>query len=122
MIDKTVHLGLLLDFYGPLLTEKQRKYFALYHQEDMSLGEIAEEYGVTRQAVYDILQRSQKTLLDLEDKLGLERRYALQREELEALQARLGLLLQTQAEQLDDLVLEELVAIKQLVAQMIAGF
>ena len=122
MIEKTVHLGLLLDFYGPLLTEKQRKYFALYHQEDMSLGEIAEEYGVTRQAVYDILQRSQRTLLDLEDKLGLERRYALQREELEAILARLDQLVQTQGEQMDDPVSKELGAIRQLVAQMIAGF
>ncbi len=119
MIDKTVHLGLLLDFYGQLLTEKQRLYFTLYHQEDLSLGEIAEQYGVTRQAVYDILQRSQKTLMDLEGKLGLEKRYALQRERLELIQTRLLDLTKGSLGQVEGKALEELVALEQLVAQLI---
>jgi hypothetical protein len=119
VIDKTVHLGLLLDFYGQLLTEKQRLYFTLYHQEDLSLGEIAEQYGVTRQAVYDILQRSQKTLMDLEGKLGLEKRYALQRERLELIQTRLLDLTKGSLGQVEGKALEELVALEQLVAQLI---
>jgi len=90
MIDQTVHMGLLFDFYSQLLTDKQRLFFSLYHQEDLSLGEIAEQFGVTRQAVYDILRRSQKTLLNFEEKLGLIRRYTKQRELLETMQCRLA--------------------------------
>ncbi|NLK07617.1 MAG: YlxM family DNA-binding protein [Firmicutes bacterium] len=120
MIDKTVRLGLLLDFYGPLLTEKQRQYFKLYHQEDMSLGEIADEYGVTRQAVYDLLQRSQKSLLDLEGKLGLAKRYARQSHELEMIKNRLEDL--SERESLQKSVSDELAAIKQLVGEMLAEF
>ncbi len=89
MIDQTVHMGLLFDFYGQLLTEKQRLFFSLYHQDDLSLGEIAQQYGITRQAVYDIIQRSQKTLTNFEEKLGLIKRYVRQREQLERLQGRL---------------------------------
>ncbi|HHV93155.1 MAG TPA: putative DNA-binding protein [Firmicutes bacterium] len=89
MIDQTVHMGLLFDFYGQLLTEKQRLFFSLYHQDDLSLGEIAEQYGVTRQAVYDIIQRSQKTLINFEEKLGLIKRHIRQREQLERLQKKL---------------------------------
>ena len=89
MIDQTVHMGLLFDFYGQLLTEKQRLFFSLYHQDDLSLGEIAEQYGVTRQAVYDIIQRSQKTLSNFEEKLGLIQRHVRQREQLERHQAKI---------------------------------
>ncbi|NLY52467.1 MAG: putative DNA-binding protein [Firmicutes bacterium] len=88
-MDQTVHMGLLFDFYGQLLTEKQRLFFSLYHQDDLSLGEIAEQYGVTRQAVYDIIQRSQKSLTNFEEKLGLIKRYVRQREQLERLQGKL---------------------------------
>ncbi|NLA57283.1 MAG: putative DNA-binding protein [Firmicutes bacterium] len=88
-MEQTVHMGLLFDFYGQLLTEKQRLFFSLYHQDDLSLGEIAEQYGITRQAVYDIIQRSQKTLSNFEEKLGLIKRYIRQREQLEKVQGKL---------------------------------
>ncbi|NMB44893.1 MAG: putative DNA-binding protein [Firmicutes bacterium] len=86
MIEKTVHMGMLFDFYGQLLTDKQRLFFSLYHQDDLSLGEIAEQYGVTRQAVYDVIRRSQKILANFEEKLGLIQRYTRQRELVEMLQ------------------------------------
>lgn len=70
-VERTVHLNQLFDVYGPLLTERQRELFRAYYQEDLSLGEIAEELGITRQGVYDILRRSERTLEELEDKLGL---------------------------------------------------
>lgn len=90
MIDQTVHMGLLFDFYGQLLTDKQRLFFSLYHQEDLSLGEIAEQYGVSRQAIYDTLRRSQNILLNLEEKLGLIQRYTKQRELLETMRFQLA--------------------------------
>lgn len=80
MILKTVQMSLLFDFYGQLLTERQREFFALYYDNDLSLGEIAQQYNVSRQAVYDILRRSTQTLTDLEEKLHLVERHNQQTE------------------------------------------
>ena len=70
-----VLISLLLDFYGPLLTDKQRMSLQLHHEDDMSLGEIAEELGVSRQAVHDNLQRARHILNDYESKLHLVAQY-----------------------------------------------
>ena len=59
----------LLDFYGALLTKRQREMMALRLEEDLSLSEIAENYGVSRQAVHDALRRAELTLIDMEKKL-----------------------------------------------------
>lgn len=71
MIEKTVRMSLLFDFYGQLLTERQQEFFSLYYGDDLSLGEIASQYGVSRQAVYDILKRSTQALEEFEAKLEL---------------------------------------------------
>jgi len=73
-VEKTLRMALLFDAYSDLLTEKQRLVFALYYHEDLSLGEIAETYGISRQGVYDILKRSEKALLQFEERLQLVRR------------------------------------------------
>lgn len=85
MLEKTVRMSLLFDFYGQLLTERQREFFALYHDNDLSLGEIAAQFDVSRQAVYDILKRSTRTLDELEAKLELVRRHEEQQERLRTL-------------------------------------
>lgn len=64
-------INLLYDFYGPLLTDKQRRFIELYYAHDLSLAEVAEQVGISRQAVYDILKRSVKALKGYEEKLGL---------------------------------------------------
>ena len=64
-------MSLLADYYGGLLTEHQLKIVRGYYDEDLSLNELAEETGVTRQAVYDILRRAGDKLKDYEAKLGL---------------------------------------------------
>ncbi len=61
----------LLDAYGALLTEKQRQITAHYYDEDLSLAEIAENEGVTRQAVRDVIRRTEEQLAFFEEKLGL---------------------------------------------------
>lgn len=66
---------MLLDFFGDLLTDKQREYYDLYHNEDLSLSEIAENVGITRQGVYDIITRAESTLMDMEEKTGIIRRF-----------------------------------------------
>lgn len=68
-------MNLLYDFYGQLLTKKQRTFFDLYYQADLSLGEIAAQHDVTRQAVYDILKRSERALEEFEAKLNLVDKY-----------------------------------------------
>jgi len=80
-VEDVVWMGLLYDFYGGLLTPKQQKVFGLYYLENFSLAEIAEEEGTTRQAVHDLLRRTEKLLSGWESKLGLVGRYL---QELEA--------------------------------------
>lgn len=65
-----IEIGILLDYYKPLLTEKQKKYLIDYFEEDLSLTEIAEMNEVSRQAVYDNIKRGCKILRGYEDKLN----------------------------------------------------
>ena len=75
MKGKPLELSLLFDFYGETLTEKQRELFDLYYNEDLSLSEIAEHAGITRQGVRDSIKRAEHALGEMEDKLGLVARY-----------------------------------------------
>lgn len=70
-LDKKEKLNQLFDLYGCLLTEKQKLYFHLYYHQDYSLQEVAELYGVTRNAVFDQLKKVEKHLIDYEEKLKL---------------------------------------------------
>ena len=74
MAQDKLELSLLLDYYGSFLTEKQRDIICLWVDEDMSLAEIAEMKNISRQGVRDAIQRSEKQLNDMENKLGLIRR------------------------------------------------
>ena len=71
MADKNLKLCLLYDFYGNILTEKQQECFELYYSEDLSLAEIAEHTGITRQGVRDSIKHAEAALLEMEEKLGL---------------------------------------------------
>jgi predicted DNA-binding protein YlxM (UPF0122 family) len=71
MIDKTIEIAMLYDFYNHLLTDKQQEIIDLYYNQDLSLGEIAETFQISRQAVYDTIKRTEKILYDYEDKLRL---------------------------------------------------
>ena len=71
MLEKTTRMNYLYDFYQSLLTPKQRSYMELYYLEDFSLGEIAEENHVSRQAVYDNIKRTEAMLEEYEEKLSL---------------------------------------------------
>ena len=70
MKSDTFHMSMLFDFYGDLLTEKQKELFDLYYNEDLSLTEISEHAGISRQGVRDAIVRAETVLRDTEDKLG----------------------------------------------------
>jgi len=81
MLEKTTKMNMLYDFYQTLLTDKQREYMELYYYEDYSLGEIATETNVSRQAIYDNIKRTEQILMNYEEKLQLYEKF-LQREAL----------------------------------------
>ena len=85
MEDSALGRSMLLDFYGELLTDKQRECCDLHYNEDLSLGEIAEQLGISRQAVWDNIRRGEGSLEEIENKTGLVRRFSGNREKLEEL-------------------------------------
>ena len=90
---ETIDRALLLDFYGELLTDKQRKYWDLHWNEDLSLAEIAGDEGLSRQGVWDILRRAEANLREVEEKTGLIRRFLDRRTEIQSIRGELqGLL------------------------------
>ncbi|WP_214846487.1 putative DNA-binding protein [Exiguobacterium sp. s193] len=74
-LDKTNRMNYLIDFYQELLTPKQRNYMSLYYLDDFSLGEIADEFEVSRQAVYDNIKRTEAMLEQYEERLSLFQKY-----------------------------------------------
>lgn len=81
-MDKIAKMALLADFYGPLLTEKQQNVWDLYYEQDFSLAEIAESEHISRQAIYDLLKRTERILTEYEEKLGLVERFWTERRKL----------------------------------------
>ena len=67
---KDLGFSILLDYYGMVLTEKQRNILTEYYNDDLSLAEIAENYGITRQGVRDAIKHGEATLMEMEEKLG----------------------------------------------------
>lgn len=75
MKEDPVSMAMLYDFYGDVLTDKQREFFEYYHHDDLSLSEISENVGITRQGVRDVINRSEGVLRKMEERLGLVARY-----------------------------------------------
>jgi hypothetical protein len=82
VIEKVERIAWLLDFYGPLLTDKQQQCMDLHYNQDMSLGEIAAQFNVSRQAVHDLLRRSEVLLVEYEERLKLFDRFQQNRDQL----------------------------------------
>ncbi|MDD2955089.1 MAG: YlxM family DNA-binding protein [Oscillospiraceae bacterium] len=72
---KNLEISVLMDFYGDMLTDKQKDVIELYYDEDLSLGEIAQHEGITRQGVRDSIKRGEGLLMEMEERLGLARRF-----------------------------------------------
>ncbi len=76
MKSNTFQMSMLFDFYGELLTDKQKELFDLYYNEDLSLSEIAEHAEISRQGVRDAIMRAEAILRDTETKVGLVKKYS----------------------------------------------
>lgn len=79
---KDLKITFLLDFYGDMLTEKQRDVVEAYYNEDLSLAEIAGDRDITRQGVRDAIKRAEQQLLEMEERLGLAKRFQTVQEAL----------------------------------------
>lgn len=89
MEDSRLRCSMLFDFYGELLTEKQREYFDLHYNEDLSLAEIAEQSGISRQGVWDMIRRAEATMAEIEEKTGLIKRMSERAEIISRLEEKL---------------------------------
>ena len=87
MKSQAYRMALLYDFYGDVLTPRQKEFYDLYYNEDLSLAEIAENNGITRQGVRDVIVRAEAILTDLEDKTGLIKRFHAMHKQLEEVEA-----------------------------------
>lgn len=78
-------MSMLFDFYGDLLTDRQKEFFDLYYNEDLSLAEIAENYGISRQGVRDVIVRAEAAMTEVEDKTHIIRRYFQTQQQIQAI-------------------------------------
>ncbi|MCR4934473.1 MAG: DNA-binding protein [Lachnospiraceae bacterium] len=86
-MDKIIERGLLFDFYGELLTNHQQKIYSEAVFNDLSLSELSEEEGISRQGIHDLIKRCDKSLQEYEDKLGLIKRFQQIKTEIENIEA-----------------------------------
>ena len=89
MADGRLMQTILLDFYGELLTDKQRECCDLHYNDDLSLSEIAEQSGISRQGVWDNIRRAEASLNEFEEKTGLVKRFNEIRKVLESVSEKL---------------------------------
>ena len=75
MFTKDLNIGFLLDFYGDILKDRRRDALDFYYNNDMSLSEIAEEMGISRQGVRDLIKKAEEELFFYEEKLGLAKKF-----------------------------------------------
>lgn len=90
MYDRITEVSLLYDFYGELLPNRQKEVFTLKYEDDLSLAEIAEELGISRQGVHDALKNGEKALQKYEEKLGLVKRLEGSTDAIRKIDAEIG--------------------------------
>ena len=87
MKNQAYRMALLFDFYGEMLTSRQKEFYDLYYNEDLSLSEIAENYDMSRQGVRDAIVRAEAALEELEEKTGIVKRFQEQKHQLEDIES-----------------------------------
>ena len=109
MKNQTYRMTMLFDFYGELLTERQREFFDLYYNEDLSLAEIAENSGISRQGVRDVIVRAEAAMQEVEDKTGLIRRFYQMQQHIASIESAVQELKLINYRQYEDPRIDELV-------------
>ena len=104
-MEKIVEQGLLYDFYGELLTEHQRQIYESCVFDNLSLGEIAQDFGISRQGVHDLIKRCDKTLQSYEEKLHLLQKFLSVKETVKEIKS---ITTQDEVRKLANQILEEL--------------
>ncbi len=120
-MDEILKKSLLYDFYGELLTDRQRHIYEAFVFENLSLSEIAEENGVSRQSIYDLMKRCGRTLEEYEEKLRLVEKFGHAREKAARLQELVAQMKQ-QTEGVSPELLDGLMQIGQLAGQIMEEF
>ena len=110
IMEKIVEIGMLFDYYGRLLTQKQYEMIDQYYHEDFSLTEIAEIHDITKQAVSENIKRAEKKLYDYEDKLALVDRNRKERQQIEEALKKLEKILSQEGESIPKVELESVYA------------
>ena len=120
MKNQAYRMAMLFDFYGDLLTERQREFYDLYYNEDLSLSEIAENYGISRQGVRDVIVRAEAAMSEIEEKTHIIRRFHQSQTAIDAIDAAADKLLRAVDERsYGDAMLDELArTIKENVARL----
>ena len=108
MKNQTYRMTMLFDFYGELLTDRQKEFFDLYYNEDLSLAEIAENAGISRQGVRDVIVRAEAAMQEVEDKTGIIKRFEAQRPHLDAIESAAAEIKKLNYRQFEDARLTEL--------------
>ncbi|MEQ2455072.1 YlxM family DNA-binding protein [Flavonifractor hominis] len=119
MKNQAYRMALLYDFYGDMLTDRQKEFYDLYYNEDLSLAEIAENYGITRQGVRDVIVRAEAILTELEDKTGIIRRFHKMQEQFSQIERAVDTIAQRNDERYQDDTVEELCnQVKRVLSQL----
>ena len=114
-MDKILMITLLYDFYGELLTDKQKSVIELYYLNDLSLNEIAGDHNITRQAVLDMIKRTEKVLMQYEEKLKLVDKYLRQKDKLKTAVEKLDAVIKDNGlEYIDDMT-----PVKEMIAEIL---
>lgn len=119
MKNQAYRMTMLYDFYGELLTERQQEFFDLYYNEDLSLAEIAENYGISRQGVRDVIVRAEGIMTEMEDKTGIIKRFHLMQKQLSSASETLDKIISINSEKYYDRELDTLAReVKETIEQM----
>jgi Uncharacterized protein conserved in bacteria len=117
-MDINVEIGLLSEFYGSLLTEKQASVIEDYYNNDLSLSEIAENNNITRQGVRDNIKQAEKKLYDMEEKLGLMKRFLSEEKKIKSILKNV-LIIEKDIEQGNNDILPKIKEIKQQLSKLV---
>ena len=116
MFEKMIEINMLYDFYGQLLTAKQKEILKLYYEDNYSLSEIAEEFGISRQGVHDSVKKAEKALHEYESQLGLVRKFGATEEAVAAINSEIDRLIMENNQ--NDRLTERLRKIKSIIDQI----